>query len=271
MKKKKFMYSKLIHFRHRSILMFIFLLLICTACAKKQDVTEMLVDEIPPEQVAEKATEKTVLISERIQLNFTTQDFSNRALSLLEDSQIGCLVSSTKIDDGVTYGKYVPTEFSEENPKRNTYSYIEVYGINYELSHSLGDTWYDLEKTTLNVADIVYKANELRGANYVTTIFLVIKEKKPYIISEIDGFAQMSDIDENGTNEVISTVGTVPDTSIYFFDFEKETVSSVNINVQSGAQYSMYNVKTNTFSLAFASDQNPLIYTYEMNGLLRIE
>jgi hypothetical protein len=169
----------------------------------------------------------------------------------------------------VTYGEYIPKEFNEENPKNYTYSYIEISGIQYALSRSLGKTGYGLTKTTLNETDTVYVINELRGASYGVTIFIVIKEKTPYIISEIDGFAQISDIDENGAKEVVSTVGTVPDTSIYFFNFDKQTVSSVNINEQSGAKYSMYDATTNTFSLAFEPNQNPVTYVYETNKLLR--
>lgn len=87
---------------------------------------------------------------------------------------------------------------------------------------------------------MVYMINEVRGANYGVTIFIVIEEKAPYIISEIDGFAQISDIDGNGIiKEVVSSVGTVSDTSIYFFDSDKQTVSGVNTNEQSGAKYYM--------------------------------
>ena len=206
-----------------------------------------------------------------IQLNFSTQDFSNIPLSILNDNQIGNIVNLTKIDDMVTYVEYVPKELNEENPEDYTYSYIEVSGVKYILSSSIGDTWYDLRKTMLNKTDSVYMTNELRGASYGVTVFFVIKEKTPYIISEIDGFAQISDIDENGTKEIVSTVGTVPDTSIYFFDFDKQTVSIANINEKSDAKYSMYDVTTNTFSLAFEPNQNPVNYVYETNDQLRVE
>nr|WP_308743478.1 hypothetical protein [uncultured Anaerocolumna sp.] len=93
--------------------------------------------------------------------------------------------------------------------------------------------WYDLTKTTLAETDTVYITNELRGASYVVTIFFVIKEKTPYIISEIDGFAQISDIDENGTKEVVSTVGTVPDTS----DIENKPLQGIVLH-SSGVGYS---------------------------------
>ncbi|HAZ36618.1 MAG TPA: hypothetical protein DDX02_02840 [Clostridiaceae bacterium] len=257
--------KKTVNIRNIMALMLIFLLLICTACAKKQDEIKTQVNEIPSEQV----TQKTSSTPDTIQLNFTVQDFSNITLSLLNNNQIGSIVKSTKIDDMVTYGEYIPKEFNEENPKNYTYSYIEISGIQYALSRSLGKTGYGLTKTTLNETDTVYVINELRGASYGVTIFIVIKEKTPYIISEIDGFAQISDIDENGAKEVVSTVGTVPDTSIYFFNFDKQTVSSVNINEQSGAKYSMYDATTNTFSLAFEPNQNPVTYVYETNKLLR--
>lgn len=262
MKKKK-----TVNFRNITALMLIFLLLICTACAEKQNALKTPVDEIPSEQ----GTQNTSSTPDTIQLNFSAQDFSNIPLSLLNDSQIGSIVNSTKIDDMVTYVEYIPKEFNEENPEGYTYSYIEVSGIQYALSRSLGETWYDLTKTTLAETDTVYTINEVRGASYGVTIFIVIKEKTPYIISEIDGFAQISDIDENGTKEVVSTVGTVADTSIYFFDFDKQTVNSANINEQSGAKYSMYDATTNTFSLAFGPNQNPVTYVYETNERLRVE
>lgn len=56
---------------------------------------------------------------------------------------------------------------------------------------------------------MVYMINEVRGANYGVTIFIVIEEKAPYIISEIDGFAKISDIDGNEIiEEFVSSVGT---------------------------------------------------------------
>lgn len=260
MKKKK-----TVNCRSVTALMLIFLLLICTACAEKQVEHKTPSDKIPSEQ----GMQNTASAPDTIQLNFSTQDFSDIPLSLLNDSQIGSIVNSTKIDDVVTYVEYIPKEFNEENPEGYTYSYIEISGIKYALSHSLGETWYDLTKTTLAETDTVYITNELRGASYGVTVFFVIKEKTPYIISEIDGFAQISDIDENGTNEVASAVGTVPDTSIYFFDFNKQTVNIANINEQSGAKYSMYDVTTNTFNLAFGPNQKPMTYVYETNEQLR--
>ncbi len=262
MKKKK-----TVNCRNIIALMLIFLLLICTACTKKQNEPKPQVDDTPLEQGAQ----NTSSTPDTIQLNFFDQDFSDIPLSLLDDSQIGSIVNSTKIDDMVISAQYIPKQFNEENPEGYTYSYIEVSGIKYALSRSLGETWYDLTKTTLAETDTVYITNELRGASYGVTIFIVIKEKTPYIISEIEGFAQISDIDENGTNEVVSAVGTVPDTSIYLFDFDKQKVNIADINEQSGAEYSMYDATTNTFSLAFEANQNPVTYIYETNEQLREE
>ncbi|HBG39668.1 MAG TPA: hypothetical protein DEF85_00140, partial [Clostridiaceae bacterium] len=98
--------KKTVNIRNIMALMLIFLLLICTACAKKQDEIKTQVNEIPSEQV----TQKTSSTPDTIQLNFTVQDFSNITLSLLNNNQIGSIVKSTKIDDMVTYGEYIPKE-----------------------------------------------------------------------------------------------------------------------------------------------------------------
>lgn len=252
--------------RSLTTLLLVFLLLMCAACANKQDVINTSVDDIPTEL----GTQNKLSIPDTIQLNFTAQDFSNIPFSLLDDSQIENIVDTTKIDEIVTYGEYIPKEFNDENPEGYNFSYIEVSGIQYVLSRSLGENRYELSKTTLDDTE-VYVINELQGANYIVTIFFVIKEKIPYIITEIDGFAQIRDIDENDKKEVISTIGTVPETSIYSFNFDMQTVSNVNINEPSGAKYSTYDDTTNTFSLAFEPDQSPIAYTYETNELLRIE
>lgn len=260
--------KKTVNYRNITALMLIFLLLICTACTQEHDKLKTPVDVVPSEQ----GTQNTSLIPDIIQLNFSTQNFSDITLNLLDDNQIESIGNSTKIDDVITFVEYIPKEFNEENPEGYTYSYIEVSGIKYALSRSLRETGYDLTKTTLDGTDMVYMFNEVRGANYGVTIFIVIEEKAPYIISEIDGFVQISDIDGNGIiKEVISTVGIVPDTSIYFFDSDKQTVSGVNINEQSGAKYSMYDATANTFSLAFESNQNPVTYVYKTNELLRVK
>ncbi|MBU5314449.1 hypothetical protein KQI38_20700 [Tissierella carlieri] len=259
--------KKNVNCRTITALMLIFVLLMCTACTKKQNEPKTPVDDI----LSEEGTKNTSSAPDTVQLNFSTQDFSDIPLNLLNDIQIESIVNSTKIDDMVTYVEYIPKEFNEENPEGYIYSYIEVSGIKYALSRSLGETWYDLTKTVLAETETVYITNEVRGASYGVTIFFVIKEKTPYIISEIDGFTQISDIDENGTNEVVSTVGTVPDTSICFFDFDKQTVSISNINEQSGAKYSMYDSITNTFSLAIGQNQNLVTYVYETNELLQVK
>lgn len=259
---------KTVNYRNITAPMLIFLLLICTACTQEHDKLKTPVDEVPLEQ----GTQNKSLTRDIIQLSFSTQNFSNIPLNLLGDNQIGSIINSTKIDDMVTFAEYIPKEFNEENPEGYTYSYIEVYGIKYALSRSLGKNGYDLTKTTLDGTDMVYMINEVRGANYGVTIFIEIEEKAPYIISEIDGFAQISDIDGNDIiKEVVSSVGTVSDTSIYFFDFDKQTVNGVNINEQSGAKYSMYDATANTFSLVFESNQNPVTYVYKRNELLRVK
>ncbi len=260
MKKKK-----MINIKSIIALMMIYLLLISTGCTKKQEASNLSGGDIFVEQ----DIQKTTLTPDTIQLNSSSQDFSNIPLSVLNDSQIGSIADSTIIDDIVTYGEYIPKEFNEDNPEGYTYSYIEVSGIQYALSHSLGENRYELTKTTLADANTVYIINELRGASYSATIFIMIKNEEPYIISEIDGFAQVDDIDKNNTKEVVSNVGTVPETSIYFFDFDKQIVNSVNINEQSGAKYSMYDNITNTFNLAFEPNQDPVTYNYEANELIR--
>ena len=58
---------------------------------------------------------------------------------------------------------------------------------------------------------------------------------------------------------------------IYFFNFDKQTVSISNINEQSGAKYSMYDSITNTFSLAIGQNQNLVTYVYETNELLQVK
>ncbi|MCQ4922117.1 hypothetical protein NE686_03385 [Tissierella carlieri] len=179
MKKKKNVNCRTI-----TALMLIFVLLMCTACTKKQNEPKTPVDDI----LSEEGTKNTSSAPDTVQLNFSTQDFSDIPLNLLNDIQIESIVNSTKIDDMVTYVEYIPKEFNEENPEGYIYSYIEVSGIKYALSRSLGETWYDLTKTVLAETETVYITNEVRGASYGVTIFFVIKEKTPYIISEIDGF-----------------------------------------------------------------------------------
>ena len=225
MKKKKNVNCRTI-----TALMLIFVLLMCTACTKKQMSLKHQLMTFSQKKVRK----NTSSAPDTVQLNFSTQDFSDIPLNLLNDIQIESIVNSTKIDDMVTYVEYIPKEFNEENPEGYIYSYIEVSGIKYALSRSLGETWYDLTKTVLAETETVYITNEVRGASYGVTIFFVIKEKTPYIISEIDGFAQISDIDENGTNEVVSTVGTVPDTSICFFSIliNKQLVSRILTSTQ---------------------------------------
>lgn len=241
-----------------------FLILSCTACEGKFAVSQKSDIEVSTEQNAE----KTFSLEEVIPLNLTRQDFSDIPLNTLKDEQVGRIVKVTKVDDNVSCGEYIPQVFSEENPEGYTYSYVEISRIKYALSRSLGTTYYDLKIDAFDKVNAVYSTNELRGASYGVTLFIVIKDNTPYMIAEIDGFSQIADIDADGTKEVVSTVGTVPDASIYFFDFDNSTLRYANINEQSGAKYSIYDEKTNIFSLAVEPDDKPLSYVYAANELL---
>lgn len=243
------------------------LLLLSASCGKKLDNIKMEVDETSSNYDMEDVS----IVPDNFQLNFTVQKFSKTPLSLLKDNQIKSIINIQKIDEMVTFGQYIAEEYNEENPEDYTYSYIEISGKQYALSNSLGDTLYTLTSTTLTDTDMIYVINELRGANYGVTIFIKIEDMVPYIISEIDGFAEISDIDGDGTKEVISTVGTVPETSIYFFNFDEETISIADINEQTNAKYSIYDAATNTFRLAFGPNQDAKSYIYSSNQLIRVD
>src|SRR5690554_6294162 len=141
--------NKIVSFRNVTVLIFIFLLLI-PACAEKQDEQKTPPLKTPVGEIPSEQNTQNTSSPDTIQLNFSAQDFSHIPLSLLNDSQVGSIVDSAKVDDMVTYAEYIPKEFNEEYPEGYTYSYIEVSGIQYALSRSLGQTWYELTKTTLS-------------------------------------------------------------------------------------------------------------------------
>ena len=88
MKKKKS-----VNCRNITALMLIFVLLMCTACAKKQNEPKIPVDDI----LSEEGTKNTSSAPDTVQLNFSAQDFHDIPLNLLNDIQIGSIVNSTKL------------------------------------------------------------------------------------------------------------------------------------------------------------------------------
>jgi len=246
------------------MLVLILQLLLITACSIHQndDLEPIAVEPLAP------VVQNTASISNSFPISFTSQSFVNRALCLVDTSQIGSILLSTEIDDVVSYVIITPIEFTDEFPEGYTYTCILINGSYFLLSKSLGIPSYDLNRILFSVNNSIYMTNEIRGANYIATIFVEIREEIPYIIAEIDGLAEVYDIDDNGTIEIISTIGTLSRCSVYFIDFSNELVNWVNLNDLMDAPFVGFNNISRAFEVGFEPNQSLVEYTY-YNGSMQ--
>jgi len=250
------------HFRFVIVFALSIPLIYCTACGKSEILYEA--DYIVQSTQAEPSLE------ERIHLSFLAQDFSYKILELISAAQIGNLIESRYVNDMLTHVRYIPTEHNEEDSGGHAYSYITLHGDNYIVSTSLGNTWYELVEIRRVRGETNYTISELRGANYLATLFITIRDGVPYIIAELSGFACIVDNIDNDTYVIASTIGTLPNTTIHIINFDKEIIYSANLNDHLSAKTVVYDSNSKVFECFFEPNQPAIKYSYHNFTLQQI-
>ncbi len=69
------------------------------------------------------------------------------------------------------------------------------------------------------------------GANYAQTFYWFVEENPEKSIIQIDGNTVEIDLDNDGKNEVVATIGTIPETRIYMLKEGKIVISDVNKSI----------------------------------------
>lgn len=102
------------------------------------------------------------------------------------------------------------------------------------------------------------------GANYARSVYIEVENSSVKPLIEVDGNIVEVDLDEDGIKEVVTTIGTIPNISIY--RIENNYISVSNINASISAQAVLFNREIRKFRVYFEPNQS-YFYIYS-NGRL---
>jgi uncharacterized protein YhbP (UPF0306 family) len=105
------------------------------------------------------------------------------------------------------------------------------------------------------------------GANYAQAFYWLIDEKTEDSVIQIDGNTNEADLDNDDSNEIIATIGTIPETRIYML--KEGAISVCDINKSIGAR-SVYlkNEGSKLFEVYFKANK-PEQFVYENDCFVR--
>lgn len=158
----------------------------------------------------------------------------------------------------------------EENSDINTLYVGVKHGENY---YELGEIGYDhyldlikLESISLNGKPF-YKLRGLLGANAPVTMYVEFVDGKPHNILQVTAHAVEADLDNNGNDIIIASVGTAAQTELYQLN-EGNQILYTSLNNALHAQAVIYNEKDQVFEAYFGG--NRVKYHYQKGVLQEI-
>ncbi|WP_342551563.1 hypothetical protein [Paenibacillus sp. FSL R7-0652] len=149
-------------------------------------------------------------------------------------------LTSQTVDDAhvLTYKKSdeVDKIYAALQLKEGTY---DIGQIGYEEGNN------DYSTATVDVLGESYlKVVGSIGANAPISNYVLMKSSPPKVL-HIEAHTVDADVDQDGIKEIVATVGTAAETSIY--KMEKDTLVSVNLNEVMNADVVTYDQESNTF------------------------
>ncbi|MGC5774581.1 hypothetical protein [Paenibacillus pabuli] len=124
-------------------------------------------------------------------------------------------------------------------------------------TYDLGQIGYegasDYSTSTVDVLGQSYvKVTGSVGANAPISNYVSLSTPHPTVL-HIEAHTVEADVDQDGVKEIVATVGTAAETSIYKMD--KDTLLSVNLNEVMNAAIVMYDKESNTFKAEVTKDE----------------
>jgi len=105
------------------------------------------------------------------------------------------------------------------------------------------------------------------GANYAQAFYWLIEENLEESIIQIDGHTVEIDLDEDGKKEIVSTLGTIPETRIYIFKEGKIYVSDINKSIEAKS-VSLLDEDKKLFEVYFEPNK-PEQYVYYKDSFIK--
>jgi hypothetical protein len=164
-----------------------------------------------------------------------------KPLNKIVASDLTKVILKQKIDNYTTY--FYPQNQDDEN----IIAALKIGTNNFEI----GQVGYSAEDTDqytvsqVNALDQNYiKVTGACGANCPISYYIQIGTNSPKVL-KIEAHTVEADVDQDGTNEIVATVGTAAQTSIH--KIKNAHIVVTNLNETLDAQEVTYDKKTNTF------------------------
>jgi hypothetical protein len=143
----------------------------------------------------------------------------------------------------------------------------KLYSIGpVSMSMSTDDMLFLTESNVFGKEIIRYSG--VLGANYARSVYVEVINDVVSPLIEVDGNIVETDLDHDGVNEVITSIGTISETSIYRIHNNSIHVANVNQSLQ--AEAVDYIVEKNIFEVYFAP-QNSSIYLYIDGNMVHVK
>jgi len=153
---------------------------------------------------------------------------SNAKIENLELDNISKIIEEKIID------KELSTFIFTDNENSEFKGGINLNGKSYYIGQvSMENTPEDL----MGIEEIqvfgkkAVKIYGILGANYAQAFYWFVEEKLEEAIIQVDGSTIEIDLDSDGKNEVVATIGTIPETRIYMLKEGKVVVSDINKSI----------------------------------------
>lgn len=172
----------------------------------------------------------------------------------------------------------------EESVNNDTKAFLFQTGEDSDIFGGLkiGDIYYDLGAVSIMntpvellgveeqeiFGETAIKFHGLLGANYSYSLYWFVNKGITNSVLQVDGHTAEIDINNDKQNELVSTIGTIPETRIYKFENDKVLVADINNSIE--AKTVTFNQDKNIFEVYFEPNK-PKYYSIYDNSLKRIE
>ena len=189
---------------------------------------------------------------------------NNVKIENLELDNINKIIEETTIDKERSAFIFTDNENSEFkggiNFNGNSY-YIGQVSMDNILEDLMG-----IEETQVFGRKAV-KIYGILGANYAHAFYWFVEENPEKSIIQIDGNTVEIDLDNDDKNEVVATIGTIPETRIYMLKEGKIVISDVNKSI--GAKSITLQDKDKRLFEVYFEPNKPEQYVYNKDSFIR--
>lgn len=167
--------------------------------------------------------------------------------------------------------------FIHENDSNNMHSGVIINDKIYELQKiSMMEDKNNNDLFSVNEIDLydkqLVKIQGVLGSNYAPTNYYYIENQLPQLFLHSEGHTVEVDLDNDGTQEIISIIAEGVTTDIDIYNYNNDNLFVANLNEALNAISVIYNRDSKVFEAYFKDKPNqPKYYKYTKEGLKELQ